>query len=151
MAVPIPFVPKSVDPRLELQRRLDAAPIEHAESLLVAYDLLEAAHQQGVLDALHGALTAKDTIVGMLAKYSAEPLSINVIRNAMILAKILGTLNPEPLSQLSKHMAEAVEAHAKETKPPSLWQIGKRALSTDSRRALSLMTGLLQAVGRAVK
>ena len=71
MANPIHFVPKQVDPKLELGRRLAAAPTEHAEALLVAFDLLEEAHRQGVLDALHGAIGAKDTIVASLAAYSA--------------------------------------------------------------------------------
>ncbi len=151
MANPIAFTPKSVNPKLELQRRLDEAPNQHAEALLVAYDILEAAHQQGVLDAVHGALVARDTIVTLLAKYSAEPLSINVLRNGMALAKILGSINPDPISKLSKHLDEAMESHKKEQKPPSLWQLFRRSTNEDSRRGLSFMTLMLQAVGRATR
>jgi uncharacterized protein YjgD (DUF1641 family) len=151
MANPISFTPRAVDPKLELQRRLAAAPNEHAEALLVAFDLLEEAHRQGLLDALHGAIGAKDTIVGLLAKYSAEPLSVNAIRNLLVLGKILGTLEPEPLSQLSKEMAAAIENHKREHKPPSLWQLCKRATSPDSRRGLSFATHLLSALGRSTK
>jgi uncharacterized protein YjgD (DUF1641 family) len=149
MANPIAFKPKSVDPKLELQRRLDAAPTEHAEALLVAYDLLEEAHRQGILDALHGAIGAKDTIVGLLAKYSAETISVNAIRNLLILGKMLGALDPEPLSQMSKHMAEAIGTHQRESEPPSLWTLMKRALTPEARRGLSFMTLMLGAVGRA--
>jgi uncharacterized protein YjgD (DUF1641 family) len=151
MAAPIKFKPKSVDPKFELQRRLEAAPIEHAESLLVAYDLLEEAHKQGILDALHGAIGAKDTIVGLLAKYSAEPVSINAIRNGMILTKLLGSLNPEPLSEISKQIAATMESHAQEKQPPSLWALFRRSTNSDSRRGLSLLTSILQAVGRATR
>jgi len=151
MANPISFVPKSVDPKFELQQRLAAAPNEHAEALLVAYDLLEEAHRQGILDALHGAIGAKDTIVGLVAQYSAEPMSVNAIRNLLALGKILGTLEPEPLSQLSKEMAVALESHKREQEPPSLWQIFKRATSADARRGLSFMTLMLTAVGRSTK
>jgi len=151
MANPISFIPKSVDPKLELQRRLEAAPNEHAEALLVAFDLLEEAHRQGVLDALHGAIVAKDTIVGLVAKYSAEPLSVNAIRNLLALGKILGTLEPEPLSQLSKEMAVAIDSHKREQEPPSLWQLFKRASSPDARRGLSFMTLMLSAIGRSTK
>jgi uncharacterized protein YjgD (DUF1641 family) len=151
MAVPINFVPKAVDPKLELQRRLDAAPTEHAEALLVAYDVLEEAHRQGILDALHGAIGAKDTIVGLVAKYSAEPLSVNAIRNLLALGKILGTLEPEPLSQLSKEMAEAIATHKREKEPPSLWQLFKRGTSADARRGLSFATLILAALGRSTK
>ena len=151
MANPISFIPKSVDPKLELQRRLEAAPNEHAEALLVAFDLLEEAHRQGVLDALHGAIVAKDTIVGLVAKYSAEPLSVNAIRNLLALGKILGTLEPEPLSQLSKEMAVAIDSHKREQEPPSLWQLFKRATSPDARRGLSFMTLMLSAIGRSTR
>ena len=151
MANPISFVPQSVDPKFELQQRLAAAPNEHAEALLVAYDLLEEAHRQGILDALHGAIGAKDTIVGLVAQYSAEPMSVNAIRNLLALGKILGTLEPEPLSQLSKEMAVALDSHKREQAPPSLWQIFKRATSSDARRGLSFMTLMLTAVGRSTK
>src|SRR5580693_8869403 len=149
MADPIKFVPKAVDPKLELQRRLIAAPVEHAEALLVAFDLLEEAHRQGVLDALYGAIGAKDTIMASLAVYSAEPVSINAIRNLLILGKILGSLEPEPLSRVSKAMFVAAEEHKAEKMPPSLWQLFKRIRMSEARRGLSLMTRLLAAVGAA--
>jgi uncharacterized protein YjgD (DUF1641 family) len=149
MANPIQFVPKTVDPKLELQRRLIAAPIEHAEALLVALDLLEEAHRQGVLDALHGAIGAKDTIMASLAAYFAEPVSINVIRNLLAVGKILGTLEPEPLSRISKAMFAASEEHKAEKEPPSLWQLFKRMRTPDARRGLSLMSRMLGAVGEA--
>ena len=151
MANPITFKPKLVDPKLELQRRLDAAPTEHAEALLVAYDLLEEAHRQGILDALHGAIGAKNTIVGLLAKYSAEPVSVNAIRNLLVLGKLLGTLEAEPLSLLSKEMAGAMQAHNAEPQPPSLWQLLKRVTTPEARRGLSFMTLMLGALGRATR
>lgn len=151
MANPISFKPKAVDPKLELQRRLAAAPNDHAEALLVAFDVLEEAHRQGILDALHGAIGAKDTIVGLLAKYSAEELSVNGIRNLMALGKVLGTLDPEPLSQLSKEMVVAMDAHKGEEKPPSLWQLFRRVNQPEVRRGLSFLTLMLGAFGRATK
>jgi uncharacterized protein YjgD (DUF1641 family) len=151
MANPISFKPKAVDPKLELQRRLAAAPNDHAEALLVAYDLLEEAHRQGILDALHGAIGAKDTIVGLLAKYSAEEISVNAIRNLLALGKVLGTLDPGPLSQLSKEMTSAMETHKSEKEPPSLWQLFRHANQTEARRGLSFLTLMLSAFGRATK
>jgi uncharacterized protein YjgD (DUF1641 family) len=151
MANPISFKPKAVDPKLELQRRLAAAPNDHAEALLVAFDVLEEAHRQGILDALHGVIGAKDTIVGLLAKYSAEEISVNAIRNLMALGKVLGTLDPEPLSQLSKEMVVAMQAHKAEEKPPSLWQLFRRVNQPEARRGLSFLTLMLGAFGRATK
>jgi hypothetical protein len=70
MANPIPFKPALVDPRTELTRRLEAAPTEHAEALLVAWNILQTAHDEGVLDTVHGLIGAKDTIFAKLAEYS---------------------------------------------------------------------------------
>jgi len=125
MANPIAFTPKNVDPKLELQRRLAAAPNEHAEALLVAYDLIDEAHRQGILDALHGAIGARDTILSILARYSAQPISVNALRNLLALGKLLGTLDPEILARFSNEAGAAAERHARETQPPSLWQIFK--------------------------
>ena len=151
MAQPIHFAPRAIDPKLELHRRLADAPNEHAEALLVAFDLLEEAHKQGILDALHGAIGAKDRIVGLVAQYSAEPMSVNAIRNLLALGKILGTLEPEPISQLSKELAVAFATHKDEQQPPSLWRLFRRSTSADARRGLSFLTLILNAMGRSFK
>lgn len=151
MAAPIEFKPKSVDPKLELQRRLAAAPEEHAEALLVAYDLLEQAHREGVLDALHGMMGARSTILGLAAHYAAEPESTNALRNLLSIAKILGTLDPEPMSELSKEMANQRESHRGERPAPTLWHTIRRMWHPDTRRGLALFTSVLAALGRGTK
>ena len=149
MANPIAFTPKEADPRVELQRRLDAAPTEHAEALLVAYDLLEEAHRQGILDALHGAVHAKDTIVSLLAKYAAEPVNLNALRSLIAFGKLVGSLDPEPLANMASETYRAMEAHKLEQKPPSLWQLFRRMTRPEARRGLSFATLMLEALGRA--
>src|ERR1035438_7425229 len=151
MANPIAFTPKQADSKLELQRRLAAAPNEHAEALLVAYDLLDEAHRQGILDALHGAIGAKDTILGIIADYSSQPMSVNALRNLLALGKILGTLDPDPISNLSSEMASAMESQREENAPPTLWQLFKRLREPGTRRGLSFLTSVLAALGRARK
>ncbi|NYF79174.1 DUF1641 domain-containing protein [Granulicella arctica] len=151
MANPLTFKPAPVDPHLELMRRLNAAPREHAEALLVAYDVLQAAHDQGLLDLLHGAIGAKDTIFATAAKYAKTPEGITGIRNLLEAAKILTALDPAILDRLSKTLATATIEHKLEQKTPSLFQIAKRAASEDGRRALSFMTLLLTHLGRALK
>jgi hypothetical protein len=48
-------------------------------------------------------------------------------------------------------MVTATQEHKREQKPPSLWQIAKRATSEDGRRGLSFMTLLLTGFGRSLK
>ena len=151
MANPLPFKPASADPRTELKRRLESAPTEHAEALLVAWDVLQSAHDQGVLDAFHGLIAAKDTIFGKLAEYAKLPEGVASLRNVISLAKILGTLDPETLDCLSQSLRRAALTHAREEKPPSLWQIGRRVASEDGRRGLSFVTLMLSSVGAALK
>jgi uncharacterized protein YjgD (DUF1641 family) len=150
VAVPIDFTPKPADPKLELMRRLSSAPIDHAESLLAGLELLEEAHRQGVLDLVRGGLGAKDTIVGLLAQYSADPASVNALRNLLAIGKLMGALDPEPLSTLSKEMAESAESPRAET-PPSVWELFKRIQQPEARRGLSFLISLLAALGRAAK
>ncbi len=151
MANPVRFIPAPINPKLELQRRVDAAPQEHAEALLVAWDVLQAAHDKGLLDALHGIIEAKDTIAGKLAEYAKLPEGIAGIRNLLTAAKILTEIDPEVLEHLSKAVAGASVEQKKEQTPPSLWQIGKRAMSEDGRRGLSFATLLLSGFGRGLK
>ncbi|WP_158945736.1 DUF1641 domain-containing protein [Granulicella sp. S190] len=151
MAKPIAFKPITVDFKADLVRKLEKAPEEHAEALLLAYDVLEEAHRKGLLSLLHGAIGAKDTIFNTLSKYAAQPEGIAAIRNLLTAAKVLTELDPELLDQLSKVMGHATKEHQAEQKPPSLFQLAKRATSEDSRRGLSFMTLILSGLGRSLK
>jgi uncharacterized protein YjgD (DUF1641 family) len=151
MANPIAFQVKKADPRVNLQKRLDAAPEEHAEALLVAWDLLQAMHDQGVLDTMHGMVSAKDTIFGTLAKYGKTPEGVSLMRNAISLSRVLMTVDPEILDCLARAVASAGHEHRNEEKTPSFWQLAKRAGGEDSRRGISFMTLVLTNLGKALK
>ena len=56
MAKPILLEIPPRDPRVELRTRLENAPVEHAEALLAAYEVLQGLHDNGVLEILRGAL-----------------------------------------------------------------------------------------------
>lgn len=151
MTKPIAFKPITVDFKADLQRRLEKAPDEHAAALLAAYDVLEAAYNEGLLDILHGMIASKDKIIVTLSRFAAEPGGIAGIRNLLTAAKILTELDPEVLDQVSKVMASATEEHRREQTPPSLFQLAKRATSEDSRRGLSFMTMVLVGLGKSLK
>jgi uncharacterized protein YjgD (DUF1641 family) len=151
MAKPIAFQPAAVDFKADLQRRLEKAPDEHAAALLAAYDVLEAAYDEGLLDILHGMIASRDTIISTLARFASQPEGITGIRNLLTAAKILAELDPEILDHVSRAMAHATVEYKLEQKPPSLFQLAKRANSEDSRRGLSFMTTLLSGLGRSLK
>jgi len=151
MAKPIAFKPVTVDFKADLVRRLEDAPEEHAAALLAAYNALQAAYDEGLLDILHGMIASKETIISTLARYASQPEGITGIRNLLTAAKSLTELDPEVLDHLSKAMAHATAEHKLEQKPPSLFQLAKRANSEDSRRGLSFMTLILSSLGRSLK
>lgn len=151
MAQPIAYKPVTMDWQADLQRKLEKAPREHAEALLLAYDVLEAAHKEGLLDLLHGAIGARDTIITTLAKYGSQPEGIAALRNLLTAAKLLTELDPEMLEHVTKALGSATAEQRRETTPPGLWQLFKRATSEDGRRGLSFMTLILSGLGRSLK
>ena len=150
MANPIQFK-VHVDPKHELQKQLDAAPLIHAEAMLVVYDIIKTAHANGTLDLINGLVGGRDIVAGKLAEYAKLPGGVAAIRNLLAAGKILMALDPETLDEVSKSILSAAEDHRGEAKPPSLWQLAKRATSEDSRRGLSFMTLLLAALGRSLR
>jgi uncharacterized protein YjgD (DUF1641 family) len=151
MAVPLSFKPQAVDPHLELERRLTHAPREHAEALLVVYDILQAAHENGTLDAIHGLIYARDKISGRLAEAANTPEGKDALLNLLELGKAIASLDPKVLAPLADAMRRSSGEHRQEKTPPSTWQIFRRATSEDGRRGLSFLTLLLSNFGKSLK
>ncbi len=149
MANPIQFKAR-VDPKKELAKQLDAAPYQDAEAMLIVYDILRTAHENGTLGLIQGLVGGRDMIAGELAKYARMPGGINAIRNVLALSKILMAFDPETLDAVTKEVTSATGQHRTEDKPPSLWAITRRVFSADSLRALSFLTLMLQALGRSL-
>ena len=151
MAKPLKFTPAPVDPHLELMRRLETAPRDHAEALLVAWDVLQTAHDQGILDLAHGLLGGKNAIAIEMGKVMKSTEGVNVIRNAIALGGILASFDPDTLQRIARGVGNEVEGARQEEKAPSLWSSMKRMFSEDGRRGLGFVTRLLVAMGSAVK
>lgn len=150
MAKPIEIKPQPRNAREELQRRLDNAPIEHADAMLSLYELLQQLHDSGTLDVLRGALGAGDEVLNHVVRMTTQPESVRGIRNLLILAKLLGSVDPDMLQRMSTMLPQAMsQSEAKE--PPSLWGLLGRFGSKESRRALAVGAALLEGVGRELE
>ena len=145
MANPIKFEPAHYDPKQGLMRRLEAAPAEHAEALLVAYDLLQTAHDEGILDTLHGMVHAKNEIFGHIAEAAKVQESVDALRNLISAGKILGAIEPETMSCLVAAMSTASKRTPDE--PLTMWGLFKKVSSREGRRGLSVVVELLTALG----
>jgi uncharacterized protein YjgD (DUF1641 family) len=151
MAHPITFKPQAIDPQKELMRRVEAAPKEHAEALLTAWEVLQTAHDKGVLDLAKGLIGGKDIILGKVSEGALLPESVAAIRNAIAGARLLGAVDSDMLQRLAKGLEHATAEHKAEEKPPSLWGLFRRSTGPDARRGLSFLTLLLTSLGKATK
>ena len=150
MAMPVPMKQiRQADPREELQKRIQEAPVTHADAVLSAYDLLQKLHDTGTLDVLRGALGAGNVLVEHAVSLLTAPESVNALRNAIILGKALGSINPDLLHALTEGIPQ-LTAQEPAAKPPSLVALGRRAASPDARRGLEAAVSLLEALGRGL-
>jgi uncharacterized protein YjgD (DUF1641 family) len=145
MAKPIPLELPPRDPRTELRTRLESAPVEHAEALLAAYEVLQGLHDKGVLETLRGVIGSSEQTLKMIVDAAKTPEAIRAMRNFVILAKLSAAIDPELLAGMAKAMPESL---AKAQEPLSLLQLLKKLRSEDSRRALTALTCALEFVGK---
>ncbi len=151
MADPIQFKVQR-DVKEELHRKVEDAPAQHAEAVLAAYELLQEAHDHGVLDALRGAIGAGEAFIGTAAGYANTPEGIRAMRNLLIMVRLLGDIDPAVLHALSSAYAQSQRAEESQaSEPPSLWQTFRRLTGKDSRRTLAMLAGFTEAFGRAQK
>src|SRR5271167_4051970 len=108
MAKPIPLEFPASDPRAKLQARLQNAPLEHAQALLAAYEVLQGLHDRGVFELMRGALGSSDKVIEIIVEATKTPESVRVIRNMIVLMNILGTVQPELLEGFARSVPEAL-------------------------------------------
>jgi uncharacterized protein YjgD (DUF1641 family) len=130
-----------VDSRADLVRRVEQAPIEHAEAVLATYDLLQRLHEKGLLDLLNGLLSAGETVVEHVVDVVSSKEMVTALRIGLIFSNLLNSIDADALHAL-------VAGAGKET--PSLLALGKQAASKDARRGLATAVGLLNLFGAAL-
>jgi uncharacterized protein YjgD (DUF1641 family) len=152
MARPIPLELPLRDPREELRKRLDEAPLEHAEALLDSYELLQQLHNHGVFELLRGALGASDKLIETTVDATKSDASVRAMRNAIILGEILGSINPEVLQGVSVAVSETFGCYEKPIiEPPGLFSLLSRFRRKESRRSIALVSKFLQTLGNQIK
>lgn len=148
MAQPIALKPPSRDPKQELLARLDQAPAEHAAALLDGYELLQQLHEHGVFDLIRGGLGATDKLVETASERANSTEAIRAMRNAILLAKLLGSIDPEFLQAIATAASESFgDARSAPTKPPGTLSLLGELTGPDHRRGLALIMRFLKNVG----
>jgi uncharacterized protein YjgD (DUF1641 family) len=152
MAAPIRFQALQHDPREELRSRLDAAPVEHSEALLATYEVLQGLHDRGILAALKGALGASDLMVESVVDVIKTPEAIRVMRNLILLGKMLGNIEPEFLDGLTRAIPEGVaKGSATRPDPPGLLSLLQKFGSKESRRGMATAADILGSFGKRLE
>ncbi|MGC3971191.1 MAG: hypothetical protein QM775_28785 [Pirellulales bacterium] len=146
MAHPISRPVRSRDPRAELHSRLEAAPEEHAEALLAAYEVLQGLHDRGALELLRGMLGSGDKVLEIAVNAARNPQSIRSLRNLLLLVNMVGEIDPEQLRGITQAVPQALNA-AHTAQPLSLWRLLSVVWNKNIRRALGIGISLLDAIG----
>ncbi len=150
MAQPILLELPPRDPRIELQARLEKAPLDHAEALLSAYDVLQGLHDRGLLEIVRGILGSSDEVLEIAVEVAKKPDSIQGLRNLILLANMLGSIPPEQLAAFTTAVPIALKSVATEQQhqPPSLWKLATSFLwDQNIRRGLAASATLLKTLG----
>jgi uncharacterized protein YjgD (DUF1641 family) len=129
------------DSRLDLVRRIESAPREHAEAVLEAYDVLQRLHDTGALALVNGLLSAENTVIDKVSDVVSSKQAVTVLRIAMILGGALTSIDADSVR------AAVAEA---EKRTPSPWQILRTACSKEVRKALGLGVALARIFGASL-
>jgi uncharacterized protein YjgD (DUF1641 family) len=151
MAQPIPLELPPRDPREELRKRLEDAPAEHAEALLDSYELLQQMHDHGVFHLLRGVLSASDKLVETAVDATRTDESVRAIRNAIILGKMLGAINPEVLQCIATAAGESLGSYKRPiVEPPGLFSLLSQFRHKEVRRSVALIDLFLEKLGNQI-
>lgn len=152
MARPISLQLTPRDPREELHKRLEQAPVAHAEALLDSYELLQQLHDHGVFELLRGALSASDQLLETAVDAAKSNESIRAIRNAMILGKIFASINPDALQGVAVAIGETLGCYEKPIiEPPGLLSLLSQFRHKELRRSMALINKFLETLGNQIK
>jgi uncharacterized protein YjgD (DUF1641 family) len=149
MAKPIPLELPPRDSREELGSRVHRAPLEHAEALLAGYEVLQGLHDSGVLELLRGLLGSGDKVLQTAVDATRTPESVRIIRNIVVLLRMLGEIDPDIFDGFVLALPEAMRKAKEQGKePPGVLATLNEFRSKDLRRGIVAVNRLLEAWGR---
>ncbi|MFZ1940583.1 MAG: DUF1641 domain-containing protein [Terracidiphilus sp.] len=152
MARPIALEIPPRDPRKELIARLESAPSEHAEALLDAYELLQELYDRRVLETVRGALSASDKLTESATRVAESPQSVAALRNLIIIAKTLGSMNPDLVQCIATASIETLGSEQKPViEPPGLLSLLGQFRRKELRRSIALINRFLETLGTQLK
>jgi len=151
MARPIGLEVGPRDPREELRKRLEEAPDQYAEALLESYELLQELHNSGVLRLLRGAAGSGGMIMDTAVGAANSEAGIRGLRNAIILGKMLSSINPDVLQGYANAVSETLGCQKPVVEPPGLFKLFAEFRHPELRRSMALINKFLESFGKQLK
>jgi uncharacterized protein YjgD (DUF1641 family) len=152
MAQPISLEMPPRDARKELLKRLEQAPAAHAEALLESWELLQALHEAGVLEMVRGVVGAKDQMLESAVGAAQSQQAVNALRNAIILGKMLGSINPDLMQCYATAVGQTLGSDRKPViEPPGLLSLLAQFRLKELRRSVALINRFLESLGHQLK
>jgi uncharacterized protein YjgD (DUF1641 family) len=149
MAKPIPLEMPPRDSREELLSRLQSAPAEHAEALLAGYEVLQELHDSGTLELLRGLFGSGDKVLKTAVDATRTSESVRIIRNLLLLVKMLGEFDPDLFEGFVRALPEAMKnAKARAQDSPGLLSTLNEFRNKDLLRGIVVVNSVLEIWGR---
>jgi uncharacterized protein YjgD (DUF1641 family) len=150
MAKPVDFRPVPKPPFEETLRKLEQAPLDHAEAVLNAYRTLQMLHDSDALDFIRGLLGAGDTVLNESVAVLTSPAAVRSLRNLLVLVNILGEIDPEVLHSLADTITPLLKPNAPRPKPLSVFSLVGKVFSRDVRLVLGIGLLAIEGLGRGI-
>ena len=101
---------------------------------------------------MRGALGAGDKLVEAAVGAASSAKSVRAIRNTVILAKMLGSINPDVLQAIANAVSETLSSERKPLiEPPGLLSLLGDFRHEELRRSVALINRFLKAAGEQLK
>ena len=98
------------------------------------------------------ALSASDKIIETAVDAAKSDESVRAIRNAIILGKMLGAINPEVLQCVATAACQTLGCYEKPViEPPGLFSLLSQFRHKELRRSLALINRFLEKLGNQIK
>ena len=130
-----------------------ATLVESQEALERLLQVVQDLHESGILDILHGLLTSKEKIAGILLEQILKPSVLGTVKNAMTAIGTVSKIDPNQLSTLTEALVSGLQAGQERlelNKKTGVFELAKALRDPGSNRALSLVLGVLQGLGQAL-
>ena len=137
------------DARESLIRKLREAPEIHSEAILDAYEILQLLRDKGILEIAKGLLGSGEKVMDIFSTTLGSDQSVTLLRNLVILTKILGGINPKMLEDVQSVLMQQANQEAS-AKPPGIFHSLRGIFSSDSLRFIGTISRVFESIGRSL-